>query len=72
LLISTFEEVKTQEVDIVGEFLNLDHVCKRDPVGLTLRQLFFPVEVAGRIVLLMQLPLIEVVVLEEDFTYRQI
>jgi len=70
LFVSTFEEVKTEEVDIVGELLDLDYVCQRDPVGLTLRQLFFPVEVTGRIVLLMKLSLIQVVVLEEHFAYR--
>jgi hypothetical protein len=70
LFVSTFEEVKTEEVDIVGELLDLDNVGQCYPVGLTLRQLFFPVEVTGRIVLLMKLSLIQVVVLEEHFAYR--
>jgi hypothetical protein len=72
LVVGTFEEVKSEKIDVVSKFLDLDHVGKCDPVGLTLRQLFFPVEVAGRIVLLMKLPLIKVVVLEEDLTYRKI
>jgi hypothetical protein len=37
LLVSTFEEVKTEKVDVIGKLLDLDDVSKRDPVDLTLR-----------------------------------
>jgi hypothetical protein len=72
LLVSTFEEVKTEKIDVVGKLLDLDDISERNPVSLTLWQLFLPVEVAGRIVLLVKLPLIQVVVLKEHLAYRQI
>lgn len=72
MLVSTFEEVKTEKVDIIGKFLDLDDISERNPVSLTLRQLFFAVEVASRIVLLVKFPLIQVVVLKEHLAYRKI
>lgn len=72
MLVSTFEEVKTEKIDVVGKLLDLDDISERNPVSLTLRQLFFAVEVASRIVLLVKFPLIQVVVLKEHLAYRKI
>ncbi len=72
LLIGALEEVQAHKVDIISKLLNLDDVGKRDPVRLTLRQFLLPVEVARCIILLVQLPLIQVVVLKKDLTYRKV